>query len=67
MPLLEINLSRHISASVRLGEPIAAQFAQYADFTRSSADDSVDKALYYVLSKDCDLADFLKTPQTKTG
>jgi hypothetical protein len=48
-----------INASVRLDQPIAAQFAQcrFHDF--------VDKALDHVLSKDCDLADFLKTPQAK--
>ncbi len=63
MPPLEINQSRYINASVRLDEPIAAQFTQYAAFTRASADDFVDKALDYVLSKDCDLADFLKTPR----
>ena len=63
MPPLEINQSRYINASVRLDEPIAAQFAQYAAFTRASANDFVDKALDYVLSKDCDLTDFLKTPR----
>jgi hypothetical protein len=45
VPPLEINQSRYINASVRLDEPIAAQFAQYAAFTRASADDFVDKAL----------------------
>jgi hypothetical protein len=65
VPPLEINQSRYINASVRLDEPIAAQFAQYAAFTRASADDFVDEALNYVLSKDSDLADFLKTPQAK--
>jgi hypothetical protein len=65
VPPLEINQSHYINASVRLDESIAAQFAQYAAFTRASADDFADKALDYVLSKDCDLADFLKTPQAK--
>jgi hypothetical protein len=40
-----INQSRYIDASVRLDEPIAAQFAQYAAFIRASVDDVVDKAL----------------------
>jgi hypothetical protein len=62
---LEINQRRYINASVRLDQPIAAQFAQYAAFTRASADDFVDKGLDYVLSKDCDLPDFLRTPQAK--
>ena len=65
MPPLEIDQSRYINASVRLDEPTAAQFAQYAAFTRAFADDFVDKALNYVLSKDCDLADILKTLQAK--
>lgn len=62
MPPLEINQSRYIDASIQRDEPIAAQFTQYA-FTRAFADDFVDKALDYVLSNDCDLANFLKTPQ----
>ena len=62
MPLLEINQSRHISASIRLDETTAAQVDQYAAFIHASADDVVDKALNYVFSKDRDFQDFLKTP-----
>jgi hypothetical protein len=65
MPLLEINQSRHISASIRLDESTAAQVDQYAAFIHASADDVVDKALNYVFSKDRDFQDFLKTPQAK--
>jgi hypothetical protein len=65
MPLLEINQSRHICASVRLDEVTAAQVDQYAAFIHASADDVVDKALNYVFSKDRDFQDFLKTPQAK--
>ena len=65
MPLLEINQSRYISASVRLDESTAAQVDQYAAFIRASADDVVDKALNYVFSKDREFQDFLKTPQAK--
>jgi hypothetical protein len=65
MPLLEINQIRHISASVRLDESIAAQVDQYAAFIRASADDVVEKALNYVFSKDREFQDFLKTPQAK--
>jgi hypothetical protein len=65
MPLLEINQSRYISASVRLDESTAAQVDQYAAFVHASADDVVDKALNYVFSKDRDFQDFLKTPQAK--
>ena len=65
MPLLEINQSRLISASVRLDEVTAAQVDQYAAFIHASADDVVDKALNYVFSKDRDFQDFLKTSQAK--
>jgi hypothetical protein len=65
MPLLEINQSRHICASVRLDEATAAQVDQYAAFIHASADDVVDKALNYVFSKDRDFQDFLKTPPAK--
>ena len=65
MPLLEINLSRYISASIRLDEATAEQVDQYAAFVHASADDVVDKALNYVFLKDRDFQDFLKTPQAK--
>jgi hypothetical protein len=65
MPLLEINQTRHICASVRLDEATAVQVDQYAAFIHASADDVVDKALNYVFSKDRDFQDFLKTPQAK--
>jgi len=65
MPLLEINQIRHISASVRLDESIAAQVDQYAAFIRASADDVVEKALNYVFSKEREFQEFLKTPQAK--
>ena len=65
MPLLEINLTRYISASVRLDEATAERIDQYAAFVHASADDVVDKALNYVFSKDRDFQDFLKTPQAK--
>jgi hypothetical protein len=65
MPLLEINQSHYISASIRLEEATAEQVDQYAAFVHASADDVVDKALNYVFSKDRDFQDFLKTPQAK--
>jgi hypothetical protein len=65
MPLLEINQSRYISASIRLDESTAEQVDQYAAFVHAPADDVVDKALTYVFSKDRDFQDFLKTPQAK--
>jgi len=64
MPLLEINQSRHICASIGLDETTAAQVDQYAAFIHASDDDVVDKALNYV-SKDRDFQEFLKTPQAK--
>ena len=65
MPLLEINQSRHLSASVRLDEATAALVDQYAAFIQASADDVVDKALNYVFSKDRDFQEFLKSPQAQ--
>lgn len=65
MPLLEINLSHYISASIRLDETTAELVDQYAAFVHASADDVVEKALNYVFSKDRDFQDFLKTPQAK--
>jgi hypothetical protein len=65
MPLLEINLSRYINASIRLDRATAEQVDQYAALVHASADDVVDKALNYVFSKDRDFQDFLKTPQAK--
>ncbi len=67
MPLLEINQSRHICASVRLDEVTATQVDQYAAFIHASADDVVDKALNYVFSKDRDFQDFLKTRTRQAG
>src|SRR6202453_401992 len=67
MPLLEINQSRHICASVRLDEVTATQVDQYAAFIHATADDVVDKALNYVFSKDRDFQDFLKTSLAGQG
>jgi hypothetical protein len=58
--LLEINLSRYISASIRLEESTAAQVDHYAAFVHASADDVVDKALNYVFSKDREFPEFLR-------
>ncbi len=63
MPLLEVNPSRHVSASIRLEETTAIQIDQYAAFIHASADDVVDKALNYVFVKDRDFQEFLKTAQ----
>jgi hypothetical protein len=63
MPLLEINLSHYISAFVRMDESTAEQIDQYAAFVHASTDEVVDKALYYVFSKDRDFQGFLKMPQ----
>ena len=65
MPLLEINQTRYISASVRLDESTAEQVDQYAAFVHASADDVVHKALNYAFSKDRDFQDFWKMPESK--
>lgn len=62
MPLIEINQSRQVSASIRLDAATATMIDQYAAFIHASADDVVDKALNYVFSKDREFQDFLKTP-----
>jgi hypothetical protein len=65
MPLLEIKQIPHICAFVRRDEITAALVDQYAAFIHASSDDVADKALNYVLSKDRDFQDLLKTPQAK--
>jgi hypothetical protein len=65
MPLIEVNQTRHVSASIRLDEITAAQVDQYAAFIHASADDVIDKALNYVFLKDRDFQEFLKTPLAK--
>ena len=64
MPLLEINQTRYLSASVQLDESTAEQVDQYGAFVHASADDVVDKALNYVFSKDRDFQEFLKSAGT---
>jgi hypothetical protein len=58
--LLEINLSRYISASIRLEESTAAHVDHYAAFVHAPADDVVDKALNFVFSKDREFPEFLR-------
>lgn len=65
MPLIEVNQTRYVCASIRLDEVTAVQVDQYAAFIHASADDVVDKALNYVFSKDRDFQEFLKTPQAR--
>jgi predicted transcriptional regulator len=65
MPLLEVNQTRQLSASIRLTDTTAAQVDQYAAFIHASADDVVEQALAYVFSKDRDFQEFLKTPEAK--
>jgi hypothetical protein len=62
MPLLEVNQSRQISASVRLDESTATQIDQYASFIHACADDVIEQALKYIFSKDRDFQEFLRSP-----
>jgi hypothetical protein len=62
MPLLEVNQSRQISASVRFDESTATQIDQYAGFIHACADDVIEQALKYIFSKDRDFQEFLKSP-----
>ena len=65
MPLLEVNQTKQVSASIRLTATTAIQVNQYAHFIRACADDVVEQALAYVFSKDRDFQDFLKTPEAR--
>lgn len=61
MPLLEVNHSEDITATVTLSETTARLVDQYAAFISAPADEVVDKALNFVFSKDKEFQDFLKT------
>jgi hypothetical protein len=64
MPLIEINQSRPVSATIRLELATATLIDQYATFLHAPADDVVDKALNYVFSKDREFQEYLKTAQS---
>ena len=64
MPLIEINQSRQVSATIRLDSATAVLINQYATFIHASADDVIDKALSYVFSKDREFQEYLKTAQS---
>jgi hypothetical protein len=64
MPLLEIaQTRRYVSAMIRIEDTTAHRIDQYAAFTKSTADEVVDKALAYVFTKDKDFQEFLETPE----
>ena len=63
MPLLEINRTERISATITLDANVASQLDQYAAFLRASADEVVDKALGYVFTKDREFQDFLRSAE----
>ena len=65
MPLIEINQSRQVSATIRLDSATATLIDQYATFVHASADDVIDKALNYVFSKDREFQEYLKTAQSR--
>lgn len=64
MPLLEIaETRRYVSATVRITDITAQRIDQYAAFTKSTADEVVDKGLAYVFSKDKEFQEYLESPQ----
>lgn len=65
MPLLEVNQTRQISASIRLTDSTANQVDQYAAFIRASADDVIEEALKHCFGKDRDFQEFLKSPDAR--
>ena len=64
MPLIEINQTRRITATIRLDAATATLIDRYAAFVHASADEVVDKALNYVFSKDREFQEYLKTSQS---
>ena len=64
MPLIEVNQSHLVSATIRLESATATLIDQYATFLHASADDVVDKALNYVFSKDREFQEYLKTSKS---
>jgi hypothetical protein len=64
MPLIEINHSRLVSATIRLESATATLIDQYATFLHAPADDVVDKALNYVFSRDREFQEYLKRAQS---
>src|ERR1700749_4626459 len=64
MPLIEINQSRLVSATIRLESATATLIDQYATFLHAPADDVVDKALNYVFAKDREFQEYLKSSQS---
>ena len=64
MPLIEVNQSRYISATIRLNSATATLIDHYAAFVHGTADDVVDKALNYVFSKDREFQEYLKSPRS---
>jgi hypothetical protein len=65
MPLLEVVLTRQITASIRLTNSTANQVDQYAAFIRASADDVIEEALKHCFGKDRDFQEFLRSPDAR--
>lgn len=65
MPLLEVTQTRHVSASIRLTEPIALLVDQYAAFIKAPADNVVEESLKHVFAKDRDFQEYLKSPEAQ--
>ena len=64
MPLIEINQSRRVSATIRLESATATLIDQYATFLHAPADDVVEEALKYVFAKDREFQEYLKTARS---
>jgi hypothetical protein len=65
MPLLEINQTRHVSASIRLTDSTALLVDQYAAFAKAPADNVVEESLKHVFAKDRDFQEYLKSPEAQ--
>lgn len=71
MPLLEINQTHHVNASVRFTDTTAHLVDQYVAFLhlqgqpRATADEVIEQAVAYTFNKDREFQEYLKTPQAK--
>ncbi|MBW8869743.1 MAG: hypothetical protein JF563_03060 [Acidobacteriales bacterium] len=65
MPLIEVQQTNQVSASIRLDETTARQVDQYAAMIKSDADEVVNASLVHVFSKCKDFQEFLKSPQSR--
>lgn len=65
MPLLDIQVSKKITATITLEESTALLVDRYAVFTKCPSDDVIDKALQFIFSKDKEFQQFCEAHKTE--